>query len=473
MLNSPFFFLAPASCPCRILPPCSIDELRVPDHSHLNIPPEMQAAASGGGASSGRSSSQPSTDVSAVGSSDSSGCSTPRASSSRGTDGKPPQCGTSKAQNIAAVRGNSTSNQRPGSRGSRGSTNASSPTQWASFAGTPAASTLLGDASSSPGGYYNAAGMAAAAALEQQRAVLQLQHCQMQAQGLFEQQMHQNLLAAQAGAAAQAQQQQAHQQLMLLQRSQQAAAYLARNSTGGIRGGSPPLSPMPSSSLFERPASFGADTRNYFVPPSSANAGTLAMASAQAQANWQSAALLRSLSTPAHTGSGSLGSDLLRQSSGFSGMGVPASPAHNFASSNGAGVQQLHNSGGSLIDGQADLTLGALLSAASQGLSRSDSQTWGAGTGLSMSAGMPTSAGLPLGCGLQGSGMGDLFSGGTGAGMDATASLLLLQQQMQQNKAAAMGNLLPAFNNGGEVGSEQVLRMMMQQLALQQQSAVM
>jgi hypothetical protein len=144
---------------------------------------------------------------------------------------------------------------------------------------------------------------------------------------------------------------------------------------------------------------------------------------------------------------------------------------------------QLHNSGGSLIDGQADLTLGALLSAASsQGLTRSDSQTWGAaGSGISMSLGMPTSSvGLPLGCGLQGSGMGDLFSGGggAGAGMDgATASLLMLQQQqqMQQQKAAAaMGNLLPGFGNGsGDVGSEQVLRLMMQQLALQQQSAVM
>lgn len=448
----------------------------MPDHSHLNIPPEMQAAASG----SSRSSSQPSTDVSAAGSSDSSGCSTPRAgSNSRGSDAKPPQSSATKAQNIAARSSNSHSAQRPASRGSRGSTNSSSPTQWTGFAGTPAASTLLGDASnSSPGGYYHAAGMAVAAALEQQRAVLQLQHCQMQAQGLFEQQMHHNLLAAQAEAAAQAQQQQAQQQLMLLhaQRSQQAAAYLARNSTGGIRGGSPPLSPVPS---FDRPASFGGDTRNFFVPPSSANAGTLAMASAQAQAqaNWQSAALLRSLSTPAHTGSGSLGSELLRQGSGFSGLDVPPSPASNFgSSSNGAGVQ-LHNSGGSLVDGQADLTLGALLSAASsQGLTRSDSQAWGAaGSGISM----PTSSvGLPLACGLQGSGMGDLFSGGSaGAGMGgATASLLMLQQQqqMQQQKAAAaaMGNLLPGFGSGN-VGSEQVLRLMMQQLALQQQSAVM
>lgn len=448
----------------------------MPDHSHLNIPPEMQAAAAAASGSS--ASSQTSSDNTPASSSDS-GSSTPRAnsresdSSSKGAS-KPPQSGSTKALNI------SNSFNRPASRTSRYCNSPSPTTQWGSFAGTPSASALLGNACNSPDAYYNPA-MSATAALERQRAVLQLQQCQIQAQGLspagslYEQQLQQALLVAQAETA-HAQQQ---AQLMMLQQTQQAAAWgaqLARISMGSVKGSSPPLSPMPAS-LLERPASFGGDNRNFFVPPSAHNSAMSTVAAAQA--GWQSAALLRSLSTPAHTNSGSHSSDLLRQSSGFAGMGAPAAAA-DYASSAGASVQ-LQNSGGSLVDGQQDMTLASLLAATSQGLGGNSvgAQSWGA---PAMSLGLNTSAGLPMGYGSQGAlGSGSLL--GDGAGMDASASLLLLQQQQQQmQQKAALGNavnLLQSMNRG-EMGAangngqavNDMLAAMMQQLMLQQQSVM-
>lgn len=454
--------------------PCSIEELRVPDHSHLNIPPEMQAAAAA--ASGGSSGSRTSTDTGAAGSSDSSGSSTPRASS-RDSDSsskaasKPPQSIGSKALNINFSA--SSAHRSPNSRASRYSSNSPSPTtQWSSLASTPAPA-FLGNSCSSPEGYCNTA-VTTASALEHQRAVLQLQQCQMRAQGLspagsmYEQQLQHMLLAAQAESA-QAQQQ---VQLMMLQQNQQAAAWgahLARSSMGSVKGASPPLSPVPSGLMADAPASYGGgDSRSYFVPPSQASSNS-ASAMAAAQAGWQSAALMRSMSIPANAGSGSLGSNLMRQSSAFGGM-------FNFASSNGVAVQ-MQNSAGSSIDGQQDMTLASLLAASSQGLP-ADTQSWGAGAATpSMSLGMATSAGLPLGCGSSGSGMGGYL--GSGTGLDATASLLLLQQQQQQK--AALGNavnLLQSMNggqmgNGGGQAVNDMLGMMMQQLMLQQQSAVM
>jgi hypothetical protein len=296
----------------------------------------------------------------------------------------------------------------------------------------------------------------------------------MRAQGLspagsmYEQQLQQMLLAAQAESA-HVQQQQV--QLMMLQQSQQAAAWgahLERSSMGSVKGASPPLSPVPHGSMTDAPASYGGDSRNYFVPPSQASSNSVS-AMAAAQAGWQSAALLRSLSTPANTGGGSLGSDLMRQSSAFGGM-------TNFASSNAAAVQ-MQNSAGSSIDGQQDMTLASLLAASSQGLA-AGTQSWGGGAATpSMSLGMATSAGLPMGYGGSGAGLGGYI--GSGSGMDATASLMLLQQQQQQK--AALGNavnLLQSMNggevmNGGGQAVNDMLGMMMQQLMLQQQSAVM
>jgi hypothetical protein len=315
--------------------------------------------------------------------------------------------------------------------------------------------------------------MTAASALEHQRAVLQLQHCQMRAQGLspagsmYEQQLQQMLLAAQAESA-HAQQQ---VQLMMLQQTQQAAAWgahLARSSMGSVKGASPPLSPVPNSLTNDAPASYGGDSRNYFMPPSQSNSSSVS-AMAAAQAGWQSAALLRSLSTPASTGGASLGSNLMRQSSALGGM-------TSFASSNSTDVQ-MHNSAGSSIDVQQDTTLASLLAASSQGLA-ADTQSWGAGAAApSMSLGMANSAGLPLGYGGSGAGMGGYLGGGSG--IDATASLLLLQQQQQQK--AALGNAVSLLQSmtGGEVGNgsgqavSDMLGTMMQHLMLQQQSAVM
>ena len=433
----------------------SIEELRVPDHSHLNIPPEMQAAAAA------RSGSPASTDPDVASSSNSSGSSTPRASSKDGDSSssggssngkaatKPPQHSSAGSRAVNISHGSNAA-ANTGGRGYKYG-NSNSPTN---------------NSYSSSQGMYGPS-LTSAACLEHQRAVLQLQQSQMQAQvqaqahglspagSMYEHQLQQMLLAAEA--AQQAQQMQAAQ-MLAFQQSQAAAAWsaqLARSSMGSVRGGSPPVSPMPSG-LMGGAASYGAEQR-VFMPPS-ANSSTSMSAMAAVTGGWQSASLMRSLSIPVSNG---LGSGLVRHSSGFPSCGSAV---------------QLHNSGASSVHDQQEMTLASFLSGANSVDSwASGSNAVSAGMGC---GGVPTSLGLPMGPysgqGQQqgAAGMGGLLD--AGASYD-TASLLMQMQHQQQQQQKAAASFLQSMGAGGQLGDcnnnqamADVLGILMQQLMLQQ-----
>jgi hypothetical protein len=484
----------------------SIEELRVPDHSHLNIPPEMQAAAAN---SNNSSNSSQSSDTPAANSNSSSGSSTPRANSKDGSNGSKHTASKLPATGSKGSAHSSSTTRANSGRTSRASSNNSPVGQWAGYAGLSAGATAAAVMGSTNGiDRY-------CAALEQQRALMQLQ---LQAQGLapsggsfYEQQVQQMLKAAELAQAQQQQQQAAATQLLMYQSQQAAAAWsaqLARSSMGSSvygdavnRRSSPPLSPMPAglgpegcSPPYGCSPSFGSDNRNIFVPPS---ANSLNSSSSGSMPGWQSASLLRTLSTPAND-CNSLASSLstgglIRHASSFAAVGSATAPhtAPHFASSGRAGMQMQHSSGGSsLADGQQEMTLASLLSGNCGG-----DPTWGPSGAPAASAGMmPASAGMmgPTGgyggaglgqhMGTQGMGqqMGLGSSLGGNAGMDM-ANLMLLQQQLQQKSAlaGALDYLQQSGSNaGGQMGDcnnqamGDMLGLMMQQLVLQQQSAV-
>lgn len=442
----------------------------MPDHSHLNIPASMMRQAS----ASATSSSQASTDASAVASSDTtSSASSPRAGNKDTAAQDQTKSPTSTTPNhVVNISDQSSGPRKHGRRGKANHSPSpplhgspvifgaeSSPSmQRAGFAGMP----VYGSGNGTSTDVYSMAALG-----QQQRAALSLQQCQLQsptalspAASMYEQQVQMLLAAEAAQAQAQAQAQQQHLMMQQLQQNQHAAAWsahMAQNAmrgyadASGVQGGSPPLSPMPSS-LMDAPGLYRSDSR-VFVPPSASSSALSAMAAAAA--GWQPASLLRTLSVPASAG-------LVRHTS--SGV-LPVGSTH-FASS-GASAQRQHSAGSSVSDVQ-DVTLASLLGC-------NPGNNWGPGASAGMVTGAEAPTSLGYGQGAQqsmGQGMGGFIS--SCGGLDA-ASLLLLQQQQQKGAMADAANLLQSLNTAqlGDCNGQamkDVIGMMMQQLLLQQPS---